>query len=59
MFADFVQTIISRQRSTKKVRQRSAERLCAIVRTAMADTQSGVDATTTQNNPVQIAQFRV
>jgi hypothetical protein len=40
--------------STKKVRQRSAKRLFAIVRTAMADTQSDVDATTTQNNPVRL-----
>jgi hypothetical protein len=37
MLRDFVQTIIHRQQSTKKVRQRSAKRLSEIVWTPMAD----------------------
>jgi hypothetical protein len=54
MFMDFVQTIIPRQQSTEKVRQRSAKRPSEIVRTVMADTQSDGDSATTQNNPLQL-----
>jgi hypothetical protein len=54
MFMDFVQTIIPRQRLTKKVRQLSAKQLFEIVRTAMADTQSDVDAATAQNYTAQL-----
>jgi hypothetical protein len=54
MFMDFVKTIIPRQQSTKKVRQRSATQLSEIVRTAMVDTQSDVDAVTPENNSPQL-----
>jgi hypothetical protein len=54
MFMDFVQTIIPRQQSTKKVRQHSAKQSSEIIRTAMADTQLDGDATIPQNNQTQL-----
>jgi hypothetical protein len=54
MFMDFVQTIIPRQQSMKKMHQRSAKPLSEVVWTAMAETQSDGDATTTQNNSPQL-----
>jgi hypothetical protein len=47
MFLDFVQTVISRQQSTKKIRQRSVKQHSMIVWTAIVD----VNATITRNNP--------
>jgi hypothetical protein len=54
MFMDLVQTIIRRQQSTKKVRQRFAKQPSESVRRIMADTQSDGDARTAQNNPPQL-----
>jgi hypothetical protein len=53
MFMDFVQTIIPRQQSTKKIRQLSPKQPFEIVRTAVVETQSAVDTATIQNNPPQ------
>jgi hypothetical protein len=54
MFMDFVQTIIARQQSTKKVRLHSAKPPSEVVQTAMADIQSDVVAVTAQKNPPQL-----
>jgi hypothetical protein len=54
MFMDFVQTIIPRRQSTKKVRQRYAKQPPGIVWTAMADSTSDVDTATAQNNPPRL-----
>jgi hypothetical protein len=53
MFMDVVQTIILHQQSTKKEYQHSAKQPFEIVRTAVVETQSGVDTATIQNNPPQ------
>jgi hypothetical protein len=54
MFRDFVQTIIPRQQSMKKVHQHFVKQPSQIFRTAMADIQSDGDDTTSQNNPPQL-----
>jgi hypothetical protein len=46
--------MIARQQSTTKVRQLFAKQPFEIVRIALADTQSGVDPATAENNPPQL-----
>jgi hypothetical protein len=48
------QTVILRQQSTKKARERLAKRLCETIHAAIADTQSDVDAATVHKNPPQL-----
>jgi hypothetical protein len=54
MFMDFIQTVIPRQQSTKKARERSAKQPSETIRTAMADTQPDADAAIVQKNPQQL-----
>jgi hypothetical protein len=54
MLMDFVETVIHRQQSTKKARERSPKRPCETVRAAMADSQLNPDAATAQKNPPQL-----